>query len=212
MRAELVLAATVLLAACKAKPDTSDELRRRDEFARAVAEDAGARGVALANAPDLRYESGFSDVLYDEDATERCWPARSDMQCARRWMFQGYRKAPFRWLGAHAFLRLRTHGTRPMRFSVHGYVDQTALHTTPYLSAYVDGTTLATVDIAPEDGSFSLQAVVDPSQLAGHEWIGVTIDLSTVAWHWLDVRDLRVAIVDHVEWAEADAPKAASSP
>jgi hypothetical protein len=208
VRTELfaVTAAACALVACKAPPDTREEIRRRDAFANAVAIDAGARGVALANAPDLRYESGFSDVLYDEEMLEKCWPARSDLQCARRWMFAGYRKTPFRWLGAHANLRVRAHGAHPMCFAVHGWVDQQALHTTPYLSAYVDGHVLATVDIVPEDGSFTLEGVVSPAQLAGHEWIGVTLDLSTVGWHWLDIRELRVAVVDRVSWSECTKP------
>jgi len=185
MRAEraAVAVCVALACACKAPPDTHEEVQRRDAFARAVAFDAGARGIALANAPDLRYESGFSDVLYDEEMLEKCWPSQSDLQCARRWMFAGYRKTPFRWLGAHAFLRVRTHGTKPMRFVVHGFVDQAALHTTPYLSAYVDGSVLATVDVQPSDGSFLLDGVVGADRLAGREWVGVTLDLSTVAWH-----------------------------
>lgn len=198
MRREL---AFVLLAACKA-PDTSEEVRRRDEFAKAIALDAGARGVELANAADVRYESGFSEVLYDEELQEKCWPSVPELECARRWRFATYRKTPFRWLGQHALLRMRPHGATPMKLVVHGWVDQQALHTTPYLSAYVDGRVLSIVDVTPADGSFSIEAIVPSDLLANREWVGVTLDLSTVGWHWLDVRDLRIAVVDRVEWTE----------
>jgi hypothetical protein len=191
-----------LVVACQHPPDTSDEVHRRDEFAKAVALDAGARGVELANAPDVRYESGFSEVLYDEELKEKCWPSLPELECARRWQFAGYRKTPFRWLGPHAMLRLRAHDARPMHLVVHGWVDQEALHTTPYISVYVDGRVLTTSDIVPKDGSFTIDAVVDPASLAGREWIGVTLDLSSVGWHWLDVHDLRIAVVDKVEWNE----------
>jgi hypothetical protein len=199
MRRELI---ALVLIGCRPPPDTHEEVRRRDEFAQAIARDAGARGVELANAPDVRYESGFSDILYDEELKEKCWPSLPELECARRWQFAGYRKTPFRWLGQHALLRLRSHGDKPMHFVVHGWVDQEALHTTPYISGYVDGRVLTTSDIVPKDGSFTIDAMVPADQLAGREWVGVTLDLSSIGWHWVDVRDLRIAVVDKVEWTE----------
>lgn len=201
MRREAFVA--LALAACASPRDTSDEVKRRDEFARAVARDAGARGVELANAPDIRFEAGFSDIVFDEDLEQRCWPSLPELQCARRWQFMGYRKNPFRWLGPHALLRLRSHGARPMRFSAHGWVDQQAIYTTPYVAVYVDGRPMATADVIAADGSFSVSAEVDAAALAKHDWVVLTLDLSSVGWHWLDVRDLRIAVVDRVEWTEA---------
>lgn len=186
MRLELGAAAVAAaLIACKSPADKGEEIRRRDEFARALALDASSRDLRLATTNDVHYEWGFTDVIEMPDA---------------------WHPTPLRWIGQRAFIRLRSHGAKPMRFTVRGWIDHKPIQTLPFIDAYVDGKLCASGSTDSDGGLFSLECNVDTKMLAEHEWVGLTLELSSIGWHWVDVWDLRIALISEIEWKEVTAP------
>src|SRR5690242_11964115 len=98
MRREAILVAIALgTFGCKKPAPPSDEIQKRQALARALLADAGMTGVAVSDRPDIRFEWGFSGIQYDPP-------------------FDLHGK-PFRWLAQRSYIRLQSHGNRPMTFN-----------------------------------------------------------------------------------------------
>jgi hypothetical protein len=179
------LGATALLAmGCSAKRrDPGEEVVRREAFVRQLTEREGLREAqGVSDSSDVHYEWGVSLVEYDPK--------------------DEYRAHAFRWLGQRAAIRLRSHGDRPMKMAVVGWVNQKVLRTTPTITTTVDGEPLSSV-VADDKGFFVTGGIVKREQLKGADWVMLDIDLSSVSWHWADPPELRVAIILSFEWSEA---------
>jgi hypothetical protein len=164
-----------------ARTAKSDEERER--FALVIDEARTAsteRAFWVSSRPDLRFHSGFSIISYD--------PPADPLGRA------------FRWMGARSNIRVHGHGGGMHKFAVYGWVDNKALRTKPFLSVYINRQFLGTT--ASIDGLFEFKTTVDSSFIAPDSWQNVELVLSTVAIHWADPPDLKVALVTHAEWHE----------
>jgi hypothetical protein len=175
MRREILL---LTLVACR--QGDPEEIGRRDEVGRAAALDAGAVGYHLAGSPDVRFDWGFSDIQYDPPGS--------------------FKNHPFRWF-TRGSLRLRSHGAKPMHLVLFGWVDQKTTRTKPVVSVFVKGT-FFTSALPDKDGVFLVDTVIAPATLAGEDWVSLTLELSSVGFHYMDLPDLRVAVLNALTWAE----------
>ena len=161
----------------------ADERARRDQFVRTTAEREGATGsLRLTSSANVRFETGFSIIQYDPPGD--------------------YHNHAFRYLGQHSVVRLRTRGAKPMKLEIHGWVNCKLIRSKPSLAAYVDGRAISDVAVG-DDGLFMLGGVIGPDVTAGKPWVDLTIDISSVGWHWGDPPTLMVALISDLDWAEA---------
>lgn len=177
--AVLVLAMT----GCRSKqaPPTAERVRH-DVFARATAADAGASvAFDLASSDDVHYEWGFSDIEYD--------PAGD------------YRGRPFRWFSQHSFVRLRSHGDKPMRLVFNGWLNREVIGAIPTVTLLVDGVIVGSFR-AEKDGAFGGMAIVREPLLRDRDWVGLTVEISSVTYHWAEAPALKVALTGKLEWSE----------
>lgn len=187
MAADRRLAIAVALACtaigCRSKPAPPTEERlRHDVFARAAASDAGARlAFELASSNDVHYEWGFSDIDYDPP--------------------NDYRGRPFRWFSQRSFVRLRSHGAKPMRIVFNGWVNREVIGAIPTVTLSVDGTPIVSF-VAEKDGAFGGMGIVREPLLRDREWVGLMVELSSVTYHWAEAPALKVALTGKLEWSE----------
>lgn len=171
--------------ACKApspSPEVLREVEQREAFSEALIVDAGAqRARLLSSRSDVLFEEGLSTLEYDPP-------------------FQ-IRKHAMRWMGQRSHVRLKRHGDRPMRLFMHGWVDLNAIKTRPLISAYIDGRLFSTVTV-PEDGLWGMDFVVPPEALRT-TWVDLQITIGSVAFHWADPPELKVALLNGLSWTEA---------
>lgn len=185
----LVVAALGLLG-CRSKgvpPPTEDRVRH-DAFARNMALDAGAiNSFDLSSSDDIHYEWGWSDIEYE--------PAGN------------FRGRPFRWFSPHSFVRLRSHGDKPMKIVFNGWVNREVIGMTPTVTISVDGILIASF-LAGKDGAFGGMGIVREPLLRDRDWVGLTVEVSSVTYHWAEAPVLKVALSGHLEWAEwVEPPK-----
>ena len=177
------LAALLLLVACTADRHRSAEERLRDDFVRELVEREGAiRSFRLTSSRNVIFEAGFSPIEYD--------PAGD------------YHNHAFRYIGQRSFIRLRSHGDRPMKLGVYGWIDTKVIRSKPSVNTYVDGRFISGMDVK-DDGLFTIESVVGRDLLAGRSWVNLTLELSSVGWHWDDPPKLRVALIYSFAWIEA---------
>ena len=177
----LVLAPLLLLASCSKPYDDSEEVKTREVFAKArmLEADAG-RAWGLSSKSDAQFEQGFSQIQYDPP--------------------EDFRNHAFRWMGQNAHIRLKRHGSKPMRLLMVGWVNEHAMRTKPILTAYIDGVPIKA--LPPITDHYWLEVVIPPEQLT-REWVDLNVRLSSVSWHWADPPNLLVALLYRFEWGEA---------
>lgn len=166
-------------------PHVSREIARREALAHELIVDAGAsRAWAVSSKSDVRFEEGFDVIAYDPP-----------------FQFSGH---AFRWMGQNAHVRLKSHGGHAMRLQVHGWTDPNVIKSRPVVSAYIDGRLFGTA-LALEDGLWGIDFVV-PADMLQSSWVDLKITISTIAFHWADPPDLKVAMLNGLTWSEIGAP------
>jgi hypothetical protein len=182
--AVLGLCASALATSCRDKPvdpAVTAEIAARGEFAKRLLleEDAGTL-LGISSSPDIMFEEGFSQILYDP---QRQWRAH-----------------PFRWIGQNAHVRLRPHPGKAMRLHIQGWASANELRTKPQVALYIDGERLK-LDEPVEHEHFWIDVDVPP-QMLRREWVDLNIRLNTVAWHWDDPPMLAVANIYNFTWTD----------
>jgi hypothetical protein len=178
---KLYLLGWLPLAACDSPADRDrvlEERWRRNQFARdtLLASDAG-RQLRVASGPTYMFEEGFSAVLTDPP--------------------DDYHAHAFRWMGKQGHVRLHRQDTLSI-LSVAGWVNEKVLRTKPVITAYLDGQVLGTTG-SIENGHFRLELTV-PTQQMTREWMDLTLQCNTVAFHWSEPPELRVIVVYEFAW------------
>jgi len=159
-----------------------DEELRRDSFVRELIKREGMESAfGVASRSDLRFEWGFAPIDYDPDV--------------------GFHERAFRWVGQRGVLRVRSHGDKPMFLSAYGWTNPKVLHTKPVVSLVVDGQFLAS-GIADATGLYWVGGIVPREMVRGADWLTVDLDFSSVAFHWAEPPELKVAHVLSVTWEE----------
>ncbi|MBL0220209.1 MAG: hypothetical protein IPQ07_40855 [Myxococcales bacterium] len=175
-----------------AAPSGSEAVRRA-AFVRALADREGLHDAwSLNNRADLLFDDGFTGLAFlDGSADDPVWydvlhpPATAPTRgVAARWL---YRRA-----------HLRVHGERDMRLALRGKINVGVAYTRPRLDVMLDGELLATV-IADPTGAFAITADVAAAQLAGG-WHDVYLVFDSIAEPQKEVRELRAARIESVEW------------
>ena len=176
--APLVLGQALL--ACRSERTTSTQQEVGDRN-RLIEKEAALikadRAFWVSNRPEIRFLWGFSLISYDPK--------------------DDFHNRAFRWIGAKSVLSLRSSSV-PMQLQINGWVDNNALRTKPTLSLYVDKRILATTE--PLDGIFEIKALIPPEWMQNADFTKVEVVLSSVAFHWVDPPELKVALFTHVSW------------
>ena len=183
MKRVVLVALLGLTSAGCSKPNRSAELRaevvKRQNFARKVAEDADAgRMLEVASSADAIFDDGFSAIMYDPP--------------------DDFHNHAFRWMGKNAHVRLHVVDGAPKHLVVAGWAHEKVIRAKPVISAYIDGTFIATTN-AIEDGHFRIDVTVTPDLLK-REWVDLNLFCNAVSFHWGEPPDLRVLVLYHFEW------------
>jgi len=170
--------------------DPAEESARRDAWLTQLAKREGLeREWALSSRSNLIFADGISGIMFD------------DLDRDPRWydVFwrdpEPVRGVPVRWL--HKRGHLRVAGIGDMRLVMHGRINLNSIYTRPRLDVSLDGELLASVVIS-EKGEFTIDLVVPHARLRG--WADLYLVFNTIGTPERDVRDLRVARLDHVSW------------
>ncbi len=184
-RLVLVLALAALATGCSRKESSgrAEEAARRDALARALSSDAGSSSAWNVSCSDeVIYADGFTLIQHDGS--------------------EGFRGRAFRWMGQRGTVRLKSHGSRPMRLFMYGWANVKALQTTPTLTAYIDGRIVGTTTPPSDTGLWGIDAIVPSGYLEGHDWVELTVTSSTIAWPWVDVPYVTVIAFNSLSWTE----------
>ncbi|MEO7734220.1 MAG: hypothetical protein ABIY55_24870, partial [Kofleriaceae bacterium] len=171
-----------------------DEPTRRGAWVRALADREGVHDAwSLNTRADLRFEDGASALRYVDGSVDD--PPRHELGQARSTP-AGPGKA-IRAVQRRVHLRVR--GATDMRLTLRAAVALNTVFTHPRLDASLDGELLAS-SVADAAGRYTLDAVVPGAHLAGG-WHDLYLVFSSVGDPATDVRDLRIARLESVEWA-----------
>jgi hypothetical protein len=185
-----VLLAAIAAGACSrpAPPDPAvrEEIGRREAFAHALLVDAGAEALRVSSTDDIRFEEGFTVIHLQP--------------------FERHDGHAFRWMGKKGHIRLRTQGDAPMRLHFVGWVNENIVHTKTRAMIYIDAQYVEQTDLADDKGFFFKYLTVEPKWFHGREWIDLTLELSSVGYHWLEPPELQVVHIFDFGWKRADAP------
>lgn len=187
MKRTLLLMACVVPAACSSKPspEVAAEIATRELVARGIAADAGSLSAwNVSSTNEILYDSGFSVLLHDPEGN--------------------FRAPAFRWMGQNAHVRLHTHGGKPMKLQLVGWVHEKVTMTRPVISAYIDGQLVLTTDNVPDHGHFNKSETIPAALVSGDRWVDLRITVNAVAFHWADAPDLRVIVLNELHWTEAE--------
>ena len=169
------------------------EVGRRAAFVRDLAEREGLHDAwSLNTRSDVLFEDGFTGLVFlDGSADDPTWydalhpaPSAPTRGTAARWL---YRRA-----------HLRVRGRVDMQLVLHGKVNLGVAYTRPRLDVMLDGELLATV-IADEGGEFRIDTTVSAAQLTG-DWHDLYLVFDSIAEPAKDVRELRAARLESMEW------------
>lgn len=187
--ASIVLALSLALAAglgCSGKSQSAEvraEIEAREAFARAAVVDAGAGGaLEVGSRSDVRFEDGFSIVSYDPP---------DDFLHGNA----------FRWMGQRSHVRVRAHHEHPMHLRIRGWLNEKVIRSKPVVAVYLDGQLLRDTG-AVEEGFWVLETDVSGPMLHDLRWLDLVLTISTVAFQWAEPPDLRIAVLNSVQWTE----------
>ena len=186
----LLACAAVLLTACSRR-DGADpyaaEAVEREAFVRSALDAGGAsRALGVASTWDIQFEEGFSILSYELDSKD----GHAD-----------FKNHAFRWMGQHAHVRLKSHGARPMRLIVAGWMHHKVVGTRPVINLFIDGIHLGSTNPIREDGHYWFEKVV-PEWMIQRPWVDLVIQTTAVGFHWSDPPELRVLNVYKFAWTE----------
>jgi hypothetical protein len=184
------VASLASLAGCtqgRSDAEVRAEIARRETFARAVVVDAGAeRMLNVTSTSEVLFQEGFSPVKFDPP--------------------DDYHNHAFRWMGQNGHVRLKTHGAKPMRLKIAGWVHEKVIRAKPVIQVFVDGRYVKPdVDGQErpiENGHYKIEAIVSPEVTHGAAWVDLEITCNAVAYHWSDPPELNVVVLYSFEWSE----------
>ena len=185
-RAGLFVLAGLAASGCETRkeedPRVSEEIERREAYAKALLVDSGASAYKVGNTADVHFQDGFSIVQFDPP--------------------DDWRSHAFRWMGQRGQVRLRTRGDAPMRLKVGGWVNEKVIDTKPLIRLYIDGQPIFPKGpgVVDDNQFFIYEVDVDPTLFHGKEWVNLDIVSSAVAWHWSDPPELRVLVLFEFDW------------
>jgi hypothetical protein len=170
--------------------DPALEAERRDVWMAELAKREGLeREWALTSRRNLIFADGISGLTFD------------DLDRDPRWYDVWYRDpepvrgVPARWLHKRAHLRVT--GSADMHLVMRGRVNLNSVYTRPRLDVSLDGELLASIMIG-DTGEFVVDVVVPRARVL--DWADLYLVFNTIGTPERDVRDLRVARLDHVTW------------
>jgi hypothetical protein len=186
--------ATPLREATRRAADGADEPTRRGAWVRALADREGLHDAwSLTTRADLRFEDGTGALRYvDGSLDDPRWyeVTHARPEPARR----GTAILP---LLRRAHLRVR--GASDMRLVLGAAIALNTVYTHPRLDVSLDGELLASV-VADATGHYAVDVTVPRDRLAGG-WRDLYLVFSSIADPDKDVRDLRIARLETVEWS-----------
>lgn len=169
------------------------EIGRRTAYVRDLADREQLRDAwSLTTRSDVLFDDGFTGLVFLDAATDD--PTWYDVFHAPA--TGSTRGQAARWLYRRAHLRVRGQGD--MKLALRGKVNLGAAYTRPRLDVMFDGDLLATT-IVDSDGRFSIDTVVERSRL-GTGWHDIYLVFDSIAEPSKDVRDLRAARLERLEW------------
>jgi len=194
----LDLASPLRRAAERAAP--GDEPTRRGDWVRELADREGLHEAwSLTTRADLRFEDGFAAVRYAEGAIDD--PAWTEISAARpaagphgTAILPMYRRAHLRVRAASS-----AGGATDMRLVLRAAVAVNTVHTRPRLDVSIDGV-LLTSAVADPAGRYAI-AVTVPRERLTAGWHDLYLVFSSIADPDNDIRELRVARLESVEWS-----------
>lgn len=187
----LDLAAPVRPASQRAAP--GDEPTRRTAWARELADREHLHDAwSLTTRADLRFEDGVSPLRFvDGSVDDPQWYEIS----------HGYTEAArgtaVRPLARRAHLRVR--GATDMRLALRAAIALNAVYSHPRLELALDGDVIGSA-IADAAGRYAFDVIVPRDRLAGG-WHDLYLVFSSIADPEKEVRELRIARLESVEWS-----------
>ena len=179
-----LVALAALAAGCsnKAPRATAEQAAGREAITRAAQADAGDSSWTVSNTDEIIYVDGFTLIQHEPSADS---------------VGRG-----FRWMGQRGRVRLKTHGDRPMRLFMYGWANIKILQTTPTITAFIDGRPVANSTPPHDTGLWGVDVIVPAEYLAGRDWVELTVTSSTIAWPWIDAKDVSVIAFNFLSWTE----------
>jgi hypothetical protein len=166
----------------------ASEPERREAFVRRLAKrEHLEREWALSSRRDLVFEDGLSNETYAQPADDAHWydffvrdpnPTRGQ---------------PIRWLSRRAHLRVRGEGG--MHLVMRGRINTSLVFTRPRFDVSLDGELLGSFT-TDEGGAFA----IDLDVAASSSWGDLYIVMSSAGQAERDVKDLRLARLEEVQW------------
>lgn len=187
----LDLASPVGPASLRAAP--GNEPTRRTAWARELADREHLHDAwALATRADLRFEDGFGKLRFvDGSIDDPAWYELS----------HGYTEAA-RGTAVRTLLRrshLRVRGAGARRLSLRAAIALGAVHTHPRLEVSLDGELVVSA-VADAAGRYAIDVTVPGDRLAGG-WHDLYLVFSSIADPEKEVRELRIARLESIEWS-----------
>ena len=169
------------------------ETARRAAYVRDVADRAELHDAwSLNNRANILFDDGFTGLVFlDASTDDPTWYSVLNPTAP-----PATRGTAARWMYRRSHLRVR--GAADMRLALSGKVNLGVAYTRPRLDVILDGELLATV-VADTGGRFDVDAVITAAQLAGG-WHDVYLVFDSISEPSKDVRELRAARLESVEW------------
>lgn len=167
----------------------ADEVREREAFAKRLLSEADAgRAFGVSSRSDVQFEEGFGILSYEGDKEDG---------------HPSFTNHAFRWMGQNAHVRLKSHGARPMKLVLVGWVHKKVVGTEPTIHLYLDGVYVGSSKKIDPGGHYWLETIV-PEWAIRREWLDLVVRTTAVGYHWGDPPELKVLNVYRFEWTEAN--------
>lgn len=182
----LGLSPLAMIAACSRpheQDEVADEVKVREAYAENLlrASDAG-KTLYVTSTSEIQFGAGFG-ALSSNPVDE-------------------FRSNPFRWMGAMAHVRLKSHGARPMKIVIAGWIHEKMVQTHPSMDVFIDN---YFVKASPQfDDSHFWFDFVTPDWVFQRDWVDMTIRLTSVGFHWDAPPALKTVVLYRFEYKEAD--------
>ena len=179
--------------AASTRPSTGDEATRRSAWVKELADREGVHDAwSLATRADLRFEDGAGQLRFVDGAIDD-----------PRWYDVTHPRAAPAARGTAILpmqrrVHLRVRGATDMRLRLRAAVALGSVFTHPRLDVSLDGELIGSA-IADPAGKYQIEALVPRARLAGG-WHDVYLVFSSVAEPERDIRDVRIARLESVEW------------
>lgn len=190
----VVLDLATPLSAATTREARGDEPARRGAWVRALADREGLHDAwSLTTRNDLRFEDGLGGLRYvDGSIDDPQWYEVTHLRAepARRGtaILPVFRRA-----------HLRVRGASDMRLVLRAGIALNTVYTHPRLDVSLDGELLRSA-VADATGHYAIDVTVSRDRLAGG-WHDLYLVFSSIADPGKEVRDVRIARLEAVEWA-----------